>query len=155
MESTWLLVDVKGDFNKRFEENGWDKPRYLNFSYDMDTYSIFLFNYIKAVIDSSSNITLTETVVEKAESSYSGVYCYDYITKSGIEFTLTLYGGDMLPEISSYSFTCSEFSEELIEELRIAFGEYYRTDFKFYEFTGSVLKLYESEEYKNNSKKRI
>lgn len=146
MRILWLGIIVFGNHKKRFLENRWDVPRFVDDdSFDSDWKR---FDFIKEVADNSSNIELTEVVKEEGGRFGQGMSCYDYITKSGIEFTIVLYGGMPIPETTSYEFVCCEFSDTLIKELVDAIGEYYRTQFRYYEFfdndSTASLYLYES-----------
>lgn len=156
MYKKWLTVAVYGNFQKRFEEKRWKKPPFFNFKYDpVETYDCTVFGYLKAVFDASDNIKMTGMVKEPRGTKGDCFYSYDYITKNGIEFTIDLFDTFPIPEASSYNFICNEFSEELLEEFRIAFSQYYRTEFKYCVKDGSTLRLYETEDDKRRTEEEL
>ena len=165
-------VFVHGDFKKRFEENGWEMPRFIkyNICHEKHMHAEGCGEY-ECHINENANVWYYNDVFEKA----GNMECTDrksfgdmtgdsyneltFTTKKGNK--IFLCEGHVFEEPDNDSCVSAPLSEELIEEIVEAFEEYFKTEFSYFEVKAIFdkkakncfeINLYESRDQKENEK---
>lgn len=148
-----LALDFYGDFSKWYKAQKRLDMDFERFSFIVGLNGI---SFLRTVFDNSDNIKKVSSHTYNDAIGFDGGGTEDcsYETDDGTRMYLGVDADTAMGEYS-FDFLVSEFSDELVKKIGVAFGKYFGMDFKFSDFEKTPdsemarLFFYENEEFRD------